>query len=141
MSTLTAGRLIVALTLALYSYYSAWVLFTVRRRRHAGTSWPHLPMRAAAAGTSPRPPQSLPANLHTQPFIEPGQPVLRLFPPRHLALAAPVLAGVGLWGATLITLGCFLVGGELARRVAAGPGGVLLQWAEPRACRLRCSSA
>ena len=38
-----------------------------------------------------------------------------IFPPRDWALAAPVLAGVGLFGTTLLTLGCFLVSGELRK--------------------------
>lgn len=41
--------------------------------------------------------------------------MLRLFPPSYYALAAPVLAGVGLFGGVLLTLGCFLVGGEWER--------------------------
>ena len=50
-----------------------------------------------------------------QPFVESNQPVLRAFPPRHWALAAPVLAGVGLFGTTLLTLGCFLVSSEMRK--------------------------
>ncbi|KAI7837990.1 hypothetical protein COHA_008172 [Chlorella ohadii] len=49
------------------------------------------------------------------PFIEREQPVRLIFPPRDWALAAPVLAGVGLFGTTLLTLGCFLVSGELRK--------------------------
>lgn len=50
-----------------------------------------------------------------QPFIEREQPVRLIFPRRDWALAAPVLAGVGLFGTTLLTLGCFLVSGELRK--------------------------
>ncbi|KAL4422488.1 hypothetical protein ABPG75_008685 [Micractinium tetrahymenae] len=49
------------------------------------------------------------------PFIEEDQPVLRLFPPRYYAIAVPVLAGVALFGTTLLTLGCFLVSSELRK--------------------------
>ena len=41
--------------------------------------------------------------------------MLRLFPPAYYAVAVPVLAGVCLWAATLITLGCFLAGPELRK--------------------------
>ena len=50
-----------------------------------------------------------------QPFVEEGQPILRLFPSSYWAVAVPVLAGVVLFGVTLLTLGAFLVVGELAK--------------------------
>jgi len=50
-----------------------------------------------------------------QPFVDDGQPVLRFFPPRYYAIALPVLAGVALFGITLLTLGCFLVASELTK--------------------------
>ncbi|EFN52542.1 hypothetical protein CHLNCDRAFT_138970 [Chlorella variabilis] len=58
-------------------------------------------------------------------FVEEGQPILRLFPPRHFAIAAPVLAGVVLFGVTLCTLGGFIVSSEL--------GKLRQQWAEAKA--------
>jgi hypothetical protein len=50
-----------------------------------------------------------------QPFVEEGQPILRIFPQSYWAVAAPVLAGVVLFGVTLLTLGGFLAVGELAK--------------------------
>lgn len=41
--------------------------------------------------------------------------MLQLFPPRYYAIAVPVLAGVTLFGTTLLTLGCFLVSSELGK--------------------------
>lgn len=41
--------------------------------------------------------------------------MLRLFPSRYYAIAVPVLAGVTLFGTTLLTLGCFLVSSELQK--------------------------
>ena len=41
--------------------------------------------------------------------------MLRLFPPRYLAIAVPVLGGVLLFGITLTTLGAFLVQSELSK--------------------------
>jgi len=50
-----------------------------------------------------------------QPFIEPGQPFLNLFPPRYFAIAIPVFLGVLLFSATLITLGSFLIQSQLTK--------------------------
>ncbi len=97
-----------------YLYYSFWVLVTVIPlaflvvcRSRPGS----LSMIARMAGM----PRSQCLLLVLQPFIDKGQPVLRLFPDRYYAIAVPVFAGVVLWSATLVTLGCFLINSEVCK--------------------------
>ena len=102
----TSGAVCLVFLCAAYAYYTFWALVTVRRGGGAGG----LEGSGSATHRSiPRP------AAHAQPFVEPDQPVLRLFPPTYYALAAPVLAGVCLWSTTLIALGCLLAGPELRK--------------------------
>lgn len=50
-----------------------------------------------------------------QPFIDRGQPVLRLFPDSYWAFALPVFAGMLLWSVTLTALGCVLVRSQVTK--------------------------
>lgn len=50
-----------------------------------------------------------------QPFIDADQSILQIFPDPYYALAPPAFLGVLLMGVTLVTIGCFLVHGELSK--------------------------
>ena len=119
MEQRTAGRLIFIATSLAYAYYTIWLLVVVSGKRA------RLPLLFGALSLpcrAPRPTvqRCLP---HPQPFIDEDQPTRRLFPSPYYAIAPPVLAGVALWGATLVTLGCFLVSSELRKWVLL-PGGL-----------------
>lgn len=106
VATALAGNLVLVAACALYAYYTAWVLVTVSCAYA-------LTRRRRARHTEAQVPSSSFCSL--QSFVEEGQPILRLFPPRHFAIAAPVLAGVVLFGVTLCTLGGFIVSSELGK--------------------------
>lgn len=100
----TQGKIRIVTTCALYAYYTLWVIATVSVCRGVSLGAPWY----ATANPAPHRPI-------LQPFVDKDQPVLRLFPDPYYAIALPVFAGVVLFSATLVTLGAFLLGDELAK--------------------------
>lgn len=110
------GAVLLAVAVAVFSYYTVWVMVLVRARGRAcmRKSIHHQP-------STPHPHPSPPTNLTThthyiQPFIDPkdGAALHRLFPPRYYAIAGPTV----LLAAFVGLVACF-IGGTMLRTALA----------------------
>ena len=90
MQDAACGKIIFVVTGVLFTYYSAWLMLTVR---HAQITHTHTSHHIIVSTFAHRLCRCLTALLSVcvwlQPFIEEGQPFLKLFPPLEYALLLP----------------------------------------------------